>query len=191
MSDVTTHEPTKFTAGDTVSWLVSHASYLSTDGWAVLYAFVRATAQKLVAGVGQPDGTHLITITAAESTLWTPGEYAWQKYAMKAAVRDPLGDGFLNVAPNFLTATTGLDFRSTAEQMVALLEVTMKGRATTDELNHTIDTAQGSRSVGLLTPAQLSSEFLRWSAILEDERAKARMDKGLGGSKILFRIGGL
>lgn len=191
MSDVTAYEPTKFTAGDTVSWSVHDQEHLASAGWSVLYAFVREGTQKLVAASGQADGSHLVAISAGDSAAWPPGEYAWQKFAINSSVRHPLGEGRLVVAQNFVTATTGYDFRSTAEQMVALLDKAMKGRASKEELSSSIDTAQGSRAVSLLTPAQLSSEYFRWKAIWDDEKAQARRDKGLGSSKILFRIGGV
>ena len=172
-----------------MSWSVSLADYLSTDGWAVSYAFVKAGTQKTVTATGQDDGAYLVAIGADQSG-WPAGTYRWQQYATKGAERVTVEAGELIVDANFATQTSGFDGRSHAVRALEAIEATLERRASSDELSFSIDTGNGSRAVGRMMPSQLLVLRDRYRAEVEDEKNKEKLDKGLGGPKILFRIGG-
>ncbi len=169
---------------------MSHADYLSTDGWAVSYAFVKAGAQKSVTTTGQSDGSHLAAIAASASAAWVAGTYRWQKYASKGTERVTIGAGEVIVDPNFATQSTGYDGRSHAVKALEAIEATLERRASTDHLNFSIDTGNGARAVGRMTPAQLLVMRDRYRAEVQAELDAENIARGLGASKLLFRVTG-
>jgi hypothetical protein len=168
---------------------VSLADYLSTDGWAVSYAFVKAGTQKVVTATSQADGTHLAAI-AADDSNWSPGTYRWQKYATKLTQRVTVATGEIIVDTNFAAQTAGYDGRSHAVRALEAIEATLERRASTDHLNFSIDTGNGSRAVGRMLPAQLMVMRDRYQAMVDNEKTAELIAKGMGAPKILFRTTG-
>jgi hypothetical protein len=151
---------------------------------------VKAGVQKTITTAAQGDGTHLAAIAASASAGWASGTYRWQKYASKGSERVTIGAGETVVDTNFATQTTGYDGRSHAVRALEAIEATLERRASSDHLNFSIDTGNGARAVGRMTPAQLMVMRDRYRAEVEAELAAENLAKGFGASKILFRITG-
>ena len=109
-----TTEPSRVTAGDTVSWTKTYSDYLATASWVLSYTFINGTA-KITATASASGADHLISIAAATTAGWAAGTYTWQAVVTKGAERYTVGQGVLIVAPNLAAATT-FDTRSSARK---------------------------------------------------------------------------
>lgn len=121
MADVPTTEPTEVTAGDTLTWQRALADYPASAGWVLTYALVAAASQITITATADGDD-HLVSVAAAASALYTPGDYAWQAYVTKAAERYTVGSGSLTIRPNLAAQGGGYDARSHAQKTLAALE---------------------------------------------------------------------
>jgi hypothetical protein len=111
MADVPTTEPTSVTAGDTLTWRRSLPDYPASAGWVLSYAL--ANADGLITITATADGDdHLVSVAAATSAGYLPGEYAWQSYVTKSADRYMVDRGALTILPNLATQGAGFDLRT-------------------------------------------------------------------------------
>lgn len=119
-----TTEPTRITAGDTITWVKSLTDYPANDGWALTYTLINATA-KISISTAAAAADHRVSVAAADSAGYAPGIYQWQASVSRGAERFTVGTGSMTVAPNLAAATT-LDTRSSARKALdavnALLE---------------------------------------------------------------------
>lgn len=172
-----------------MQWQVSPAGYLSTDLWALKWSFVRAGSLYEISGSPQDDGSHLATIDAADS-LWVPGVYDWQCRAKKDDTKQTIDSGRVTVLPSFEEQDTGYDGRTHTEKVLEAIRATIEGRASKAESSWSVDTPDGSRTVGLLTPAELMRMERVYEARLAREKQEAATAKGFGASRLLVRLRG-
>lgn len=176
MTDIV--EPSGIVAGDSASWTKNLPQYLPANGWVLSYAIVRDGIRLAVTGTNNGDGTHLVTLSAATTATWTPGQYAWQAYVTKAATseRYTVASGQLKVEANF--ATGAVDARSHAQKTLDALEATLEGRASSDQLAYSI----GGRSISKMNPEQLLSWRDKYKAEVAAEEKAQKIAAGLGGA---------
>lgn len=151
---IPTKEPVVFTAGNTVKWTKSLSDYLPADGWVLTYALVMAGKLIELTATDNGDGSHLISITAANSVGYTAGIYHWQAYVTKGTERYPVGSARLEIKPNFATQTTGYDNTSHVKNVLDALEATILGKASKDQMSYTIN----GTTVARMTP----EEIIKW-----------------------------
>lgn len=175
------NEPASFTAGDTVKWRISVPDYLPADGWAMTYAFVQSAHQRTATGSNNGDGTHLITISAANSALFNTGIYFYQAYVTLSGERFKVREGRLEVKPNFATASSGVDARTHVKQVLDALEATIAGKASKDQLSYTI----GGNTVAKLAPGDLIKWYNHYQKLYSNELAAERVNKGEAQGNII------
>lgn len=179
MPDIPTTEPEKITAGDTVSWKKSLPDHPAPD-WVLSYALVNAAGQ--ITLTASADGTdHLLTIASEISSGYLAGRYRWQAYATKGDERRTVGEGTIEVLPDFASQAGGYDDRSHAEQVLEALEAMIVGRAAKNQLSQTIR----GRSIQYLSPSELIVWRDRYRAEVVRERRARRIKQGLGHSGII------
>ena len=90
------------------------------------------------------DGSdHLITIPAATSADFEPGNYYYQKYVTDGTNRYTLiRDGKIEVLPDFSTKTDGFDARNWLDLTIDALEASIKGGASKTQLMHSVNGVQ-------------------------------------------------
>lgn len=119
-----TTEPTRVTAGDTVTWLKSLSDYPATSGWVLSYTLINGTA-KITATATASGADHLVSIAAATTAGWAAGTYTWQAVVTKAAERYTVGQGTIIVAPDLAAAAT-YDTRTSARKALDAVNVLME-----------------------------------------------------------------
>lgn len=119
-----TTEPTRVTAGDTITWLKILSDYPASSGWALAYAFINALAKQTVTAAAS-GADHLATVTAATSAGWAPGTYTWVATVTKGAERYTIGQGTTLVAPNLSAAAT-FDTRSSAKKALEAVDLLLE-----------------------------------------------------------------
>ena len=182
-------EPKSFVKGDTVTWQITLDDYPAPT-WVLAYHFAIAGSRISVTAAAQADGSHLVAISAATSATFAAGMWTWQQQVTSETVRHTVGTGQIQVVADYATAgaSVGVDARTHNEKAVAALEAVIEKRATHDDLEYTVNTPQGGRSVKLLSHEQLINALKFYRAELARERRLASAAK-YGASKILVRIG--
>lgn len=112
-------EPTALIAGDTAKWLKSLVDYSASDGWALSYTLINATA-KIAFSATASGSDFLVDVSAATTSAWTAGSYAWRSQVSRSGEVYTIGAGTIIVQPSFGVAT--LDNRSFARTALANIE---------------------------------------------------------------------
>lgn len=175
------NEPSSFTAGDTVKWRINAPDYLPADGWVLSYALVQSGNQKTITGTNNGDGTHLATITAANSATYSTGIYFYQAYVTLSGERFKIREGRIEVKPNFATATTGVDARSHVKTVLDALEATLANKASRDQLSYTIN----GTTIAKLTPAEIIKWHNHYSTMYRQELAAEKVAQGESQGNII------
>jgi len=132
MSTIPTTEPVAVTAGDSIAWTRTLADYPASAGWVLSYQFIGPASLSITSAASGDD--HLITVTAAQSSSWAAGSYIGQGYVTNGTDRYTVEPRLLlDVAANFATAAAGYDPRSANEKILAAIDATIAGSATSDQ----------------------------------------------------------
>lgn len=115
-----TAEPSRITAGDTVTWLKSLSDYPATASWVLSYTLINATSKITITATAS-GADHLVSVAAATTAGWAAGTYTWVAAVTKAAERYTVGQGSITIGAN-LAAASVLDTRSHATKVLAIIE---------------------------------------------------------------------
>lgn len=115
-----TPEPQNIRAGDTVQWERQSGNYPpgTSAAYALSYTLVsRANVYQVASSLVTVDGeNYKVTIPAATTATWAPGNYRWQAYINDASGnRWTIAEGVLEVLPNLQALTAGFDDREPDE----------------------------------------------------------------------------
>ena len=176
-------EPDEFVRGDTVKWRKRLTDYLPADGWTLTYSFASTTktfADKAATDNG--DGTHLVTLSASDTTGFTVGPISYVGRVSKSGEVFTVSRGVFQILPEL---QTGGDNREHAERVLTSLEAVIENRASSDEQSMSI----GGQQLSLMT----IDDLLRWRGVYRAEvaaiRKAERISRGLsGGDSVLARF---
>jgi hypothetical protein len=181
MPTVPTTEPTRVHAGDSATWRRDDltADYPATGGWALSYTLVSPT--KVINVATSADGAaFLVTIPAATTAGWTPGDYTWAAAVTNGAQRTTIGQGRLTVLPNIAGAVGGLDVRSPARQALDAVNAALASYGAKAYLQ---EIQTGDRRQRFNTPG----EFMAFRSRLMAEVAREGGPTGTNRLLIRFR----
>ena len=119
-----TLEPSRVTAGDTITWLRSLADYPASAGWVLSYTLINSAAKISITATASGDD-HLVGVLAATSAAYAPATYTWHAAVTKAAERYTVGTGQMVVAPNLAAAAT-YDTRTSARKALDAVNLAME-----------------------------------------------------------------
>ena len=115
-----TTEPSRVTAGDTVTWQKSLSDYPATASWVLSYTLINSTS-KISFTATASGADHLVSVAAATTAAWASGTYSWLAVVTKAAERFTVGQGTIVIGANLAAAAT-LDTRTHAAKVLATIE---------------------------------------------------------------------
>lgn len=170
-------------AGATLDFLVETLTgYPASAGWTLrLVLNPRAGGSvRTINSVADGDA-HRLQATAATTATWATGEYARQAWVLNGAGEQyPVTDlfGRTQVRPG-LGAAAGTDMRTEAEQALAAIQATLRGKADSAVQSYQINGRQLS-SYSLAELLMLEQRYIR---AVEEERTGAKIAAGLGGRK--------
>lgn len=176
-ASIPTKEPEFFIAGDTVKWTKELLDYKPADGWVLSYALVQAGSQKTITASDNGDGSHLATISAADSANYTAGTYYWQAYVTKSTERYLVCEGRVEVKQNFASMSNGHDGRSHIKKVIDALEAMIEGKASKDQKEYKI----GDRLLIRMDPAELLKWLNHYKILYKQELQKENIENGGSG----------
>ena len=110
-------EPTVFSAGDTVKWTKSLNDYSPNDGWVLSYAFRGERGDGRLDVVASADGdAFVVNILPSATGLMRPGIWVWAAYATLGSDRYKVAQGTVRVEPNLAVTNFATDLRSPAKR---------------------------------------------------------------------------
>ena len=120
-----TTEPTTLLAGDTAKWLKTVTDYPASEGWALSYTLVSATARITFTATTAVDD-YLVSVPAATTAAWAAGSYEWRAQVSKSGEVFTVSTGTITVQPVFSSA---IDSRSHARKALANIEAYLENSA--------------------------------------------------------------
>ena len=183
-ADIPTTEPDEIVAGDTLKWKRSVADYPADDGWTLKYSFRSKDAVFEITSTA--DGAdHSISVAAATTAGYTPGEYYWTAYATKGTERYRIAYGRCRVVADLAAEGYGYDPRSHVKRVLDAIEAVIEGRASKDQMSYSI----AGRTLSRTPIADLLKLRSFYKTEYEREVRAERIRQGLsGGGRILTRF---
>lgn len=133
--------PRKMTAGESVSWSVSLSDFPASAGWVITYTLVKSDTRIQIVSTASGD-SHLVEIPFATTAGYAAGEYHYQAHVSNTVERYQVGEGVIEILPDFATKTTGHDGRSWLEIAIDALEAAIEGRASKTQLQQAVNGVQ-------------------------------------------------
>lgn len=180
------HTPPPFaTAGDTLSWRKLLPDYPASV-WTLIYTLINATGKITVTATADGD-EHVVSVLAATTAGWAPGEYTLVEAVSDGTNRHTLSSATITIRPDLAAQASGYDARSTARKALDDLRVALaKWIATQGHITtYTIDGV--SQTFASAADLQARITWLEKEVARED--AAAKMASGLGtGRRVLVRF---
>jgi len=174
-------EPTKFTAGDTVTFNRVHSDYCPADGWALAYTLAgQGGIIKQRQGVPVDDGFDF-EFTADDTAGLARGSYRLVGRVTRGTQAHTIYNGELEVLQNIFAAETAVDTRHRLEKRLEAINAVIDGRASTDQQYLAI----GGRTLQRMPYAELKE--LRNDTRLELKAVRNRegMARGLPNQNLI------
>ena len=176
--DTAWREPLVIVAGDTLAFNRRLSAY-PAPAYYLLYE-LRGGAQAIEFKSQATLEAHSITVPAAITSTWLPGDYTLTGYAVSAdgSERHQICELDIPVKANAQAQAGDADIRTFAQKMVENLEAIMLGKASEDLLESRI----GETQFRYLTPEQLRTEHGYWKTVrrMEIARERARVGRPTG-----------
>ena len=178
-----TIEPTKFTAGDLVSWKKEASACLdnegneckASDGWTLSYALVSSSTQITFSAIADGDD-YKIELSPSTTASYSPGIYKWQAYVTKDSDRYMVDSGTIEILPNYAAQTSGYDDRSYAQKIYEACEALILNRATKGQAELLV----GGEVLSSFPLHRLLELRDKYKAIWEMEKRAERISNNLG-----------
>lgn len=186
MPNIPTIEPTSFTAGDTIAWLISLSDYPATDSWVLKYRLINAAGKiDIISSASGAD--HAINVTAATSAGYAAGTYDWQSYVEKGTERYTIKTGRLQILPNLAAQAAGYDNRSQPRRILEALLTAYESAS--GSRGFVQEYSINGRTMRFNNKADWIKEINFWKAEVAAEERATRINAGLGaGNKLLVRF---
>ncbi len=187
MAQIPTSEPLSIIAGDTLTWQKTLVNYPASQGWTLNYRLINAAGHLDITGSASGDD-HLISVPAAASSGYVAGQYNWQSYVTNAGgERHTIETGDIEVKANWAAATTGLETRSTARQILDALEAAWLVAST--KRAFVFDYQIANRKMRFALRSEWIAELDYWRREVYREERAQRIAAGLpSGAKVYVRF---
>ena len=178
-----TVEPTTVIAGDTLEFVKSFSDYPADAGWTLSYSLRGVTGSAPNFSASADGQAHSVTVPAATTLGWAPGQYQAQGYVTHTdGRRFSVFSGYITVTRNLAAEDAITDIRSHARKVVDNIESVLEGRATDDVLNSTIE----GTTIQRLSVDQLLLLRDRYRAEVRREEAAAKLAMGIGSGRNIY-----
>jgi hypothetical protein len=179
--------PTELTAGDSYTWKDSETvdnlgNSITSSSWTLYYALRGASSLTLTATADGPGWQ--TSITTAQSTALTAGDYFWQAYVTSGSNRITLGDGKITIKTNIAAVTAAnFDGRSQAKQDLDAVQAAIRAIIAGGAVQ---EYSIGNRSLTKMKITELLELESKLKADVVREEKKDKIAQGLGNPSNLF-----
>lgn len=182
---VPTTEPSRFRAGDTLTWRRALANYPAST-YALAYRLINAAGSLDIAASADGD-EHRVSVPAETTAGWAPGTYTWQAFVTAGSERYTVGTGQMVILPDLAAQTAGFDARSTAQKA---LDDTRAAMATWIASNgHVQEYEIAGRHMKYASLADIEGRIRLLQKEVAREKAAERLAAGLStGRRVLVRF---
>ncbi len=133
--------PDRITAGESVAWSVSLSDYPASESWVLTYTLVKAGLK--ISIIAQADGdNHLVQIPFATTAGYQAGTYHFQAHAANGTERYLVGQGKIEILPDFAEQSAGYDARPWYDVAIDALEASVQGRASKTQMSQMVGKVQ-------------------------------------------------
>lgn len=135
--------PAELTAGDTLKFQVTYATYPVSEGWTLSFVLAGAGVLRSVSTEITNDGgvTWIVTIPASRTATLTKGSYSWFAFMTGSGtyvgVRQQIDQGRITVLQDPALAAPG-DLQAQCEKDLAAVQAVKSGRITDDIQSYVI-----------------------------------------------------
>jgi len=182
------YTPTQITAGLNADWKRQfkdsdgNIAYSYSDSWVVTYYLICKSVQYTITGTDNGDTYHRFTKLASETSNYEAGLYSYTAVAVNGTSKVAVESGVIEIRPNFITATGGLDSRSSIKIILdnlddAILELSTK---TTTEVTVNGTTYKRANIVDLLKARD------RYQTLYNQELASANASNGFSSKNKIY-----
>lgn len=181
---VPTTEPESVVAGDTWTWKRLLADY-PAGTYTLKYRLINAVGKiDITAGASGTD--HLVTVTAATTAAYPPGDYTWTAWVEKTGERYTIGSGTVIVKPN-IAGLAAFDART--EAAIILDQLMAAYTSYTASNGHVAEYEIAGRRMKYRSSAEILEQINVWEARVAAEKRAERIAAGLGaGNRIRVRF---
>lgn len=139
---IPTSQPLTLRQGDTLAFTQSISDFAASDGWTLTYVFSPlGGGQPITFSSTNSGGLHLLSVAAATTLGWPPGEYTGQAYVSKAAERYSVECKPIEIFPD-LTVADQADPRTTARKILDFINASWVKVVQKQAINAVIDGLQ-------------------------------------------------
>jgi hypothetical protein len=124
MAQTPTTEPASLQAGDTLRWQRTLPDYPASEGWVLSYRLINALGKLDIVATAEGDD-HLISVAAATSAAYPPGDYTYTAQVTRSTDRYTVGRGSITVKADWAAVADGADARTPAQRALADLKAAL------------------------------------------------------------------
>ena len=171
-----TREPDSVSAGDTLCWERTFASYPASQNWSLEYSIIGLGEQVQFTSVADGD-SHAITVPPSVTQLWLPTEISkLAGYAVNSVTgeRHEIYFGFFPIKPNLANAPADQPSATFNEKLVYALENLMLSKTGDDILQASV----GDSHFKFANQMEVYNMLCLARRDLRHERAKAAIRNG-------------
>jgi hypothetical protein len=172
--------------GASASWLIALANYKPSNGWVMKYYF-RGPGAGLDLESTSVSDEFVLQLSAAQTTVLSVGEYAWQSFVEKDSEKVFVAEGVLQIKRGLaaLNVSETFDTRSEIKKSLDAIDACLAKKATADQLSYTI----GNRQLSRYSMSDLIMLRDKYQKLYNQEKIAAKLKKGGGIFKThLIRI---
>lgn len=178
-------EPAALQAGDTLSWRRQLADYPADDGWTLAYRLINASTRiDIVAGVDGAD--HLVTVPAATSAAYGPGDYTYSAYVTRGTDRYTVGQGSMRVLPDLAGASGAMDGRTPAQRALEDLRAALSRWLATS--GHVSEYSIAGRTMRFASAADIRARISIAEREADREAAALGLQRASRARRVLVRF---
>lgn len=163
-------------AGDSFKYSIPEGNYSSAEGWTAKL-FLRGSINVDITA-SPADLNYVFSATKNETALWAPGRTAYFISVENNNERIKIEEGEVDILPDYSGV---VNIKSWAEKTLSAVEATIMKRATSDQLNYTVD----GISIGKMPMTDLLTLANRLKYQIRSEKNAERISQGLGITNVI------
>lgn len=176
--------PCTITAGDSLSFTESFASYLPISGWSLKYVLLNRVG-KIEFESSPVNGEFSFTVLSADSQSWTPGNYKAVPILTNGSQRVTLDAVTVVVNPDPL-AVESMDTRSQAQKILESLRVAYESFAKTGLVQ---EVSINGRTTKFRSADDILKQINYWQLLVNSEENNKGAGDSIGfGKRILTSL---